>query len=613
MRKYLMALCLLLFSFSALAQELPEVHKINGKKYYLHVVEKGNTLYGISKLYNIEISDIEIHNPVILTEGLKVNQTLLIPVTGENKRDLGGVVNQSDSFIVHRAQPKETLYAISKKYNVKLEVLLLANPEIVENGLKEAAEVRIPMAKVREVERVEIKPAAPDTLRSHIVEAGDTYYSLSKRYNTTIDALKSANPLLGESLRVGAAVRIPGLKTEKSSLFAINAPKKDTIQHIVLDSGDRVSIGLLFPMSAALPDSGDLAAFKISEAQRVALSFYRGFKLAIDSLAESLNVHVNLDLIDVRQDTAVISNLIKSKQIDTFNVLVGPFFTDQFEMVADYAAPMGIPTICPIPKPSKILFKRPNAMKTTASESMQLDALAEILAASYADSNVVLVRNNVFQDQDNFEFFQSRYNRAMKLPDTVTDDAIREIKLYDITRDALLMRFPDTGSYILVVPSLNKVFITKLLSQLHIIQQESKGKYRFRVIGMEDWHKFEADLEVKYLHDLHVTIPLTSYLNHSDYRVRSFYKHYVHDFGFEPDRFTLMGFDLGSYLLTQLRYNHNSWFENPENHSFSGLLMDFHFQRVMPQSGVENTSVRFYEYKHFKLNDFAKWPVQKMK
>ena len=109
----------------SLAQQLPEVHKINGTKYYLHVVEPGNTLYGISKLYNVEIRAIDQNNPGVIKDGLKVNQTLLIPVTSDNKRSLGAVVEQNEDFLTHQAQPKETLYAISKRYDVSLELSLI--------------------------------------------------------------------------------------------------------------------------------------------------------------------------------------------------------------------------------------------------------------------------------------------------------------------------------------------------------------------------------------------------------------------------------------------------------------------------------------------------------
>lgn len=43
----------------------------------------------------------------------------------------------------------------------------------------------------------------------HIVAKGDTLYSLSKRYNTTVDAIKSMNRLSSNTLAIGQELKIP--------------------------------------------------------------------------------------------------------------------------------------------------------------------------------------------------------------------------------------------------------------------------------------------------------------------------------------------------------------------------------------------------------------------
>ncbi len=56
-----------------------EITKIGGKQYYLHYVKSGQTLYGISKAYNVTIEEIERLNPEV-KEGLKVGYVIGIPV-----------------------------------------------------------------------------------------------------------------------------------------------------------------------------------------------------------------------------------------------------------------------------------------------------------------------------------------------------------------------------------------------------------------------------------------------------------------------------------------------------------------------------------------------------
>ena len=40
-----------------------KIETISGKSFYIHTVEKGQTLYGISKIYSISVDEILEHNP----------------------------------------------------------------------------------------------------------------------------------------------------------------------------------------------------------------------------------------------------------------------------------------------------------------------------------------------------------------------------------------------------------------------------------------------------------------------------------------------------------------------------------------------------------------------
>ncbi|MBL4708686.1 MAG: LysM peptidoglycan-binding domain-containing protein [Flavobacteriales bacterium] len=71
--KKVFAFILFFSSFVAFAQETKEVlvvHAIEGKEYYIHVVDSGNTLFAISRKYAIPRDEIKKANPR-LTETLK--------------------------------------------------------------------------------------------------------------------------------------------------------------------------------------------------------------------------------------------------------------------------------------------------------------------------------------------------------------------------------------------------------------------------------------------------------------------------------------------------------------------------------------------------------------
>ena len=54
--------------------------KIDGKVFYSHIVLDKQTLYSISKAYNVSIEDIYRHNPSVKENGLRKNDIINIPV-----------------------------------------------------------------------------------------------------------------------------------------------------------------------------------------------------------------------------------------------------------------------------------------------------------------------------------------------------------------------------------------------------------------------------------------------------------------------------------------------------------------------------------------------------
>ncbi|MDF1657570.1 MAG: LysM peptidoglycan-binding domain-containing protein [Verrucomicrobiales bacterium] len=60
-----------------------------------------------------------------------------------------------------------------------------------------------------EVAAVSPSVPAPVSANYHKVVSGDTLYSLSQRYGTSVDALKNANGLTSNNIRTGQSLRLP--------------------------------------------------------------------------------------------------------------------------------------------------------------------------------------------------------------------------------------------------------------------------------------------------------------------------------------------------------------------------------------------------------------------
>lgn len=119
------------------AQQAQDTLIENGKLFLIHKVERGQTLYGLSKTYNIAIEEIIKYNPQT-ENGIKAREELKIYIGEEKKlpiQEPKAEILPKDTArkIVHTVVAGETLYGLSKKYNVSIEQLQKWNPGLNEN------------------------------------------------------------------------------------------------------------------------------------------------------------------------------------------------------------------------------------------------------------------------------------------------------------------------------------------------------------------------------------------------------------------------------------------------------------------------------------------------
>jgi len=114
-----------------------------------HTVEAGETLFSLSRKYNISVDEIRMSNEGGLKKGLQVGQVVKIPSTktlGSNESSIGSDVTptnevetaskSTENTVTHKVEPKETLYSLSKRYNVTADDIKSQNPDVAKNGLQ---------------------------------------------------------------------------------------------------------------------------------------------------------------------------------------------------------------------------------------------------------------------------------------------------------------------------------------------------------------------------------------------------------------------------------------------------------------------------------------------
>ncbi len=115
-------------------QDSVGVLKEGGKTFIQYVVSPGETIYRLSTTYGISISELLELNPD-LENGLKVGQEILIPFRPKMQHKEESLeIGEGD--VVHEVQSGETLYSLSRKYNVSVGDLLRWNGMELKAGQK---------------------------------------------------------------------------------------------------------------------------------------------------------------------------------------------------------------------------------------------------------------------------------------------------------------------------------------------------------------------------------------------------------------------------------------------------------------------------------------------
>lgn len=184
----------------------------SGSNYY--TVKTGDSLWSISKKFGVTVDDLKNANN-LKGNLLNVGQNLIIP--GLNEKPSGG------EYIVKKG---DSLYSISKKFNTTVDNLKSIN-NLTTDALAIGQIIKLPGSSSE----------IPEKSNEYTVQRGDTLYSISKKFNVSVDKLKDINNLSFNTLRVGQVLKIP--TNEEKVTYTVK--KGDSLYSIAREFGTTVS------------------------------------------------------------------------------------------------------------------------------------------------------------------------------------------------------------------------------------------------------------------------------------------------------------------------------------------------------------------------------------
>lgn len=558
-------MCIVLCTLTAIAQEKEstEIHRtkssaiIGGVKYYLHTVEKGQTLFAIAKFYKMELNDLVIENPEAI-DGIKPGQILRIPFE-KKKKEAVAVAIDTSNYSLHTVEKGQTIYSITKQYNVTDSDLKKLNPELL-NGLKSGQVLKIPI----------LKPLS----------------------ETTSPAVSQAKSETNEKNNDNKIIVSNATKVSYSTAEdRVNVTSKNVYPS---ELKEEYNIALFLPFQANEANALDVEKLIKGEVQlpnktSVALQFYDGFLLAIDSLKKQ-NLKAKIFVYDVDdKDSLAMPNLLKNKELAEMDLFIGPLYGSNFVPVAKFAKEHQIAIVSPFTQLNKILFENPYVCKVSPSIALQQEQMATYVIDSFKTQNIILVNGGLAKDAPFYNAFKNTANSLLLKNEM---DTLKLASSLSGVQSALNANKIN----VIAIPSSNQSFVTDLISKINGLRE----KYKIILVGMNAWINYD-NLDFEYLNNLELHIPSNTFIDYDNLQVKKFILQFRESYKTEPELFSYQGFDVGYYFISALQKYGTGFLGYLTEKSFVGIETSYNFNQYPSDSGFENKHVFILKYQDFKI------------
>ncbi|BAO76680.1 LysM-repeat proteins and domains [Winogradskyella sp. PG-2] len=236
-----------------------------------HKVKKGETLWSISKLYNLPLQNLRALNPYVKGNIIYINQTLNISDKKEN------LVKNDSTYIIQKG---DTKFSLSKKFNISISELEEINPKIINTLIAGDKISLIKNTKNYNSEETPINISDNDSSLMkgnnwYIIKPKETLFSLSKKTNLSYFKLIELNPNLKNGVIAGDSIKI------KSTIGITTNDSKKTTNKIIFSANI------------------DWRQSNISSKnQKKSISYFQGLNKALNTLSTenpNLNITINSD------------------------------------------------------------------------------------------------------------------------------------------------------------------------------------------------------------------------------------------------------------------------------------------------------------------------------
>lgn len=596
--------------------------KVNGRTCYTHIVLEKQTLYSISKAYNVSIDEIYEYNPGLKENGLKKNSIIVIPMSetaeaagtdktakdaagssktrqtkkgedssatedktvkgnkaADNKSTAAGNMDETDepedeNAIIHTVRWYEDLESIAQKYGVSADAIYAAN-NLKSKTLKSRQKLIIPQGAA--AQRVNTQTASQEADGTYPSSGSTAKHDSGITTNGTDNSSAS-----GSWTTAGRADKSQAETTEATGATnssSANSPANNSWATTYSKSyltKNETNVALLLPLKASSkPNSGSF-------------DFYCGALLAARDMGME-GVNVNLNVKDISG-----ANTFDRDFFNSNDIIIGPVAPSDIASVFTSAANAGVKVpyiISPLdPKASSLLASHCSLIQVPSPHSAQYRELTAWITEEFAaDDKLIVISEKTTSPAANVKQLKKAIAESGLPAKEISYNILEGRKIIDNLREQMSKE----GTSRIIIASESEAFVNDVLRNLNLLIHES---YDIVLYGLSRFRAFDT-IEVENFHNTNMRVCLPYFIDYESPAVMEFVKKYRALFKTEPTQFAFQGYDVAKYFMKAYSEYGDGWIDGITEGRTDMLQASFDFRdNNQNGNGYENNAVRRVVY-----------------
>ncbi len=583
MLRFLLLFCILSFAAGVSAQEhtvkrSADIVVIRGKSFYLHTVEAGQTLYAISRAYGVDVNELKALNDK-KDNALSLYEVLRIPYVEP-------FVRMDKNFYYHKVQKGETIYSISRRFDIKPRRILKFNEKYGQNEpLAVDAVIRLPL---NEIDRSVLAQLEKENAGTAVKPEEKAVPEVNVVKETAGNKSAEVKP---EEKKKDLPVNEQGKKDEAKEQEVLVVGSGDEhvgemppfISDVVMLGEPYVKVALLLPFYAheypAVSDTLNTPVYtSLSSRSEQFVYFYEGVLLAIDSL-KNKGYKIDLQVYDTEKNPERMYPVVRELNSWRPDLIIGPVYGSVSRAVIENLENKNTPVIYPLSARGENLGQYPNFIQVNTSFPMLANKMAGWISGQSANANVIYIELPGGNNDEDKRLFAQKMRQL---------DGVQFFQ-WDFEgtplADLKLLLLPDREN-ILILPTAREAEVSKVLPALGAYADG----YKVTVVGFPEWQTFTSVDHEAYF-KLNTKIFTYSYVDNNTQAAHDFAVKFRNYFYTEPNNLAFKAYDMGLYFIGLAAKYRDRTLDAIEYYHQDGEFSRFGFSRVYNGQGKENQAL----------------------